>query len=135
MNGEHVEHDLPLTHIRARASDQPELMFLTFTRPTIEVRTRAEVAINVPFSFAWMDPAFAADALCKEYPDVDFFPERGESNEPAKAVCGRCLVQAECLAFAIDERIEHGIWAGTSARQRRTMQRPTTDRRTPRTRA
>ncbi len=33
------------------------------------------------------------DALCIEYPDVSFFPEKGEPNEPARDVCSRCLVR------------------------------------------
>ena len=77
--------------------------------------------LREPYSFAWLIPPFAADAACKETPAISFFPERGESNEPAKAVCARCLVAPECLQYALDERIEHGIWAGTSARQRRKM--------------
>ena len=66
-------------------------------------------------------PDWQLDSLCREHPEVNWFPERGESSTDAKAVCARCLVQAECLAFALDERIEHGVWAGTSARQRRKM--------------
>lgn len=70
---------------------------------------------------AWLRPSWHADALCKEYEHADFFPHRGESSEAAKAVCSRCLVQAECLAFALTEQITHGIWAGTSGRQRLKM--------------
>lgn len=66
-------------------------------------------------------PAWQRDALCREHPDVNWFPERGEDTAPAKAICDRCLVQAECLAFVLEHRIEHGIWAATSARQRRVM--------------
>ena len=65
---------------------------------------------------AWMD-----DALCQEYADtVTWFPERGESTEPAKAVCARCLCQQECSEFAQAENIRHGIWAGQSARARQS---------------
>lgn len=47
-----------------------------------------------------------ADALCKEYPAVSFFPGRGESTAPAKDVCGRCLVRAECHADAVEHDLE-----------------------------
>ena len=44
-----------------------------------------------------LDPTpWAADALCVEYPEVEFFPERGQDSRPAKAVCARCLVRFEC---------------------------------------
>lgn len=72
-------------------------------------------------------PAWQADALCIEYPEVNFFPERGEPSAPAKAVCERCLVRPECLAWALEHGQGpglgggHGVWAGTSARQRREM--------------
>lgn len=55
------------------------------------------------------------DALCVEYPDVEFFVERGQHAEPAKAICRRCLVRAECLDYAITHGIAHGIWGGQSA--------------------
>ena len=30
----------------------------------------------------------------KLHPSIDFFPERGQSTEPAKAVCAECPVRA-----------------------------------------
>ena len=69
-------------------------------------------------------PAWQADALCIEYPEVNFFPARGEPTEPARAVCRACLVREECLAFALEHGLGpgqhggHGVWAGTSARER-----------------
>ena len=45
---------------------------------------------------AWQD-----FALCAETdPDI-FFPEKGGSTTPATSVCSQCLVQAECLEYAI----------------------------------
>ena len=38
----------------------------------------------------------------------------------AKKVCGRCPVQAECLAAALDGD-EVGIWGGTTTRERAAM--------------
>lgn len=51
------------------------------------------------------------------------FPERGESTAEAKAVCAGCLVRAECLEFALVEVIKHGLWGGTSERERRRLRR------------
>lgn len=69
----------------------------------------------------WMRPAWQRDALCQEYLAVNFFPERGESTSPAKAVCRRCLVREECLAFALASVERHGIWGGLSERERRKV--------------
>lgn len=62
-------------------------------------------------------PAWQRDALCQEYPDVAFFPEKGESTEPAKAVCARCACQDECRSWAVTIDANAGIWAGESARK------------------
>lgn len=66
-------------------------------------------------------PSWMADAACQEHPEVDFHPDRGESVEPAKAVCAECLCRAECLSYAIAEGIEHGIWGGTAPRARQAL--------------
>lgn len=66
-------------------------------------------------------PAFTKDALCIEHPEVDFFPERGESTNPAKRVCDACIVREDCLAHAVEYKIQHGIWGGTSERERRQV--------------
>lgn len=69
-------------------------------------------------------PPWMRDALCREYPEVNFFPGRGEDTLPARAVCGRCLVRDECLAYALtldDGGGLTGIWAGTSGRERRRL--------------
>jgi WhiB family redox-sensing transcriptional regulator len=71
-----------------------------------------------------MKPAWQRDALCPEYPPEWWFPGRGEPTEPARAVCSRCLVATECGRYAEAQGVDlHGIWAGTSNRQRRTQHR------------
>lgn len=63
-------------------------------------------------------PSWQADALCREFPEINFFPERGEDLRPAKSVCRRCSVRPECEAFATEGH-DVGIWGGTSAIERR----------------
>jgi WhiB family redox-sensing transcriptional regulator len=50
-----------------------------------------------------------------------FFPERGESAEPARQVCAACPVRQPCLDYAITNRISHGIWGGLTERERRAL--------------
>jgi WhiB family transcriptional regulator, redox-sensing transcriptional regulator len=60
--------------------------------------------------------------------DADlFFPVSASANNPqqaadaterAKAVCARCLVRRECLAFALRTRQLHGIWGGMTEKER-----------------
>lgn len=53
------------------------------------------------------------------------FPE-GKDQKRAKAICMGCPVRAECLAEALDNRIEWGVWGGMTERERRQLlrQRP-----------
>ena len=61
-------------------------------------------------------------ALCqKSSPDELFV--RGAEQHKAKAVCGACPVRAECLAEALDNQIEWGVWGGMTERERRALLR------------
>lgn len=78
-------------------------------------------------------PNWWGDALCREYPEVTFFPERGdmEGIAAAFAVCGRCLVRDECLDYALGLPFNQGgIFAGLSQKSLRQLkvERGATDR-------
>lgn len=65
------------------------------------------------------------EAACRAA-DVDpawFWPSRGQSNDEARAVCARCPVRQRCLDDALSrgEWADHGIWGGTSERERRRL--------------
>lgn len=71
-----------------------------------------------------VEPAWHGDALCREdHPGATWFPGKKDDLRPAKAVCGRCLVRAECLAVAMADRDLVGVWGGTSKRERDQMRR------------
>lgn len=55
-------------------------------------------------------------------PDL-FFPERGASTREAKEVCRGCVVQQECLEYALANGEKFGIWGGLSERERRRIRR------------
>ena len=63
-------------------------------------------------------PAWRADALCREYPDVAWFGKADRSAKAAKAVCSECLVRDECLAYAMADATLDGIWGGLTRRER-----------------
>lgn len=52
-----------------------------------------------------------------------FFPERGASLRRAKAICAECPVRERCLEHALTEPEKHGVWGGTSEKERRVMRR------------
>lgn len=60
-------------------------------------------------------------AACKNRTD-DMFVQGALQNE-AKRICRRCPVKYECLADALDNRIEWGVWGGMTERERRAMLR------------
>ncbi len=62
---------------------------------------------------AWMD--FAA---CRNIRGDVFFPSDGAGVEIAKRACSACGVREACLMYALRNRIEHGVWGGTSERGR-----------------
>lgn len=63
-------------------------------------------------------------AKCRGMNDA-LFPE-GKDQKRAKSICMGCPVRAECLAEALDNRIEWGVWGGMTERERRQLlrQRP-----------
>src|ERR1700754_1440332 len=62
------------------------------------------------------------NASCRdEEPDQLFV--RGAEQRKAKLVCLGCPVRMECLAEALDNRIEFGVWGGMTERERRALLR------------
>lgn len=60
-------------------------------------------------------------ALCAQTDSELFFPERGNQNRAAKAVCAQCPVSDECLDYALAHGESYGIWGGTTERERRAL--------------
>ncbi|MFC1408611.1 WhiB family transcriptional regulator [Streptacidiphilus sp. N1-12] len=47
----------------------------------------------------------------------------GAEQQRVKAVCTGCQVRTACLGYALDEQIDHGVWGGLTARERRQLRR------------
>ncbi len=45
-------------------------------------------------------------------------PQRGGTTVAALRLCNNCCVQQECLEYALENEVEHGIWGGLSTPQR-----------------
>ena len=69
------------------------------------------------------DPFWANQAACRQHPDVNFFPGRGEDSTAAKAICATCSVRDTCLEVALRNVEKFGVWGGTSEKERRVMRR------------
>lgn len=68
-----------------------------------------------------MDTSWMAQGLCRFEPPSTFFPSDGVGVETAKRICASCPVKEPCLEYALEHRIDHGVWGGTSERQRRRI--------------
>jgi len=55
-------------------------------------------------------------------PDT-FFPNDSVGVAAAQRVCAGCDVKAPCLEYALVNHLAHGVWGGTSERQRLRLQR------------
>jgi len=55
--------------------------------------------------------------------DPDALFVQGAAQNRAKMVCSGCPVRTECLADALDNRIEFGVWGGMTERERRALLR------------
>lgn len=59
--------------------------------------------------------------------DPDELFVQGAAQNRAKSVCQGCLVRTECLADALDNRTEFGVWGGMTERERRALLRKRPD--------
>ncbi|MGI8578373.1 MAG: WhiB family transcriptional regulator [Nocardioidaceae bacterium] len=69
----------------------------------------------------WNDQ-WAHSAACNGARADELFVRGAEQNR-AKQVCAQCLVRTECLAEALDNNIEWGVWGGMTERERRALLR------------
>ena len=64
-------------------------------------------------------------AKCRGMED-GLFPDAANQKR-ARLVCTGCPVRYECLAEALDNQIEWGVWGGMTERERRQLLRQRTD--------
>jgi WhiB family redox-sensing transcriptional regulator len=65
---------------------------------------------------------WTARAACRGIDPDELFVQ-GAAQNRAKNRCMGCLVRTECLADALDNRVEFGVWGGMTERERRALLR------------
>lgn len=78
--------------------------------------------MSVEVSPSIEDQSWATRGACVTM-DPDGFFVQGADQQAVKATCLACPVQAECLADALDNRIDFGVWGGLTERERRRLLR------------
>lgn len=59
--------------------------------------------------------------LCRGYDPEFFFPHDAHGTALAQRVCDECPVKEPCLAYALRNNLDHGVWGGTSERERKRL--------------
>lgn len=67
-------------------------------------------------------------AVCASVDPELWHPDKSFTALPAKRICwgfrnpdGPCPVREQCLAYALDNDEQYGVWGGMSERQRKHM--------------
>ena len=53
--------------------------------------------------------------------DLWFLDDKTGSYGEARAVCRTCPVRPDCLTYALENKINHGMWGGLNPVQRRQL--------------
>ena len=69
---------------------------------------------------AW-NKSWMALAKCRDLDPALFFPSDGGGVRVAQQICALCPMKIPCLRYAIGNRIDEGVWGGTSERERRRI--------------
>ena len=75
---------------------------------------------------AGLDPNWTLRAACRDADPDELFVQGAEQHR-AKVLCQTCPVRTECLADALDNRVEFGVWGGMTERERRALLRRRAD--------
>ncbi len=70
-----------------------------------------------------MESDWMAVGRCRDLDPAVFFPSDGVGVQAAQRICNECPVQPACLEYALDNRVDHGVWGGASERERRRLLR------------
>lgn len=80
--------------------------------------SRHPIRLPIPKPDEWTKAA-----LCAQVDQEMFFPAKGGATREAKQVCQACEVRQQCLDFALEHDIDHGVFGGLSYLQRRKLRR------------
>lgn len=69
----------------------------------------------------WNDH-WTESAQCRSARPDELFV-KGAAQNRVKLMCAQCPVRTECLAEALDNKIEWGVWGGMTERERRALLR------------
>ncbi len=98
----------------------PDLTQRTVALAPARIRTHEKLVVSPPASDLATD--WRTNASCGPSKSEELFA-MGADQHIAKTICERCPVRTECLAMALDNKIEFGVWGGMTERERRVLLR------------
>lgn len=90
---------------------------MTITSSSTSARTSTSGLIGTALDGDW-----TAKAACRDLDPDELFVQ-GAAQNRVKTRCFGCVVRTECLADALDNRVEFGVWGGMTERERRALLR------------
>ena len=85
------------------------------------VTSASALSLGGGMTMTWNE-TWADSALCRQARPDELFV-KGAAQNRAKQICGQCPVRTECLAEALDSKVEWGVWGGMTERERRALLR------------
>ncbi|MDQ3877780.1 MAG: WhiB family transcriptional regulator [Actinomycetota bacterium] len=70
-----------------------------------------------------VDQDWRAMGLCAGGDPDLWFSVGAFEHKQAKMICRRCPVKRQCLTYAMEAPVDHGIWGGMTERERRRHRR------------
>jgi WhiB family transcriptional regulator, redox-sensing transcriptional regulator len=58
---------------------------------------------------------------CRDMDPALFFPSDGRGLRAAQRICAVCPMKVPCLQYALANRMDEGVWGGTSEQERRRV--------------
>ena len=91
----------------------------------IELATPLEDRVHDVIEIDLLRPHWMQKAACRGQGFDAWYPadEVGEEADAARRVCAGCRVRPECLDYALDAPIRHGLWGGLSSTERAALNR------------
>src|SRR6266545_5134092 len=105
----------------ASVSSSPRLSYGGLTSAPVWPRSAIDTDPRGVGPKMWITD-WTARAACRNA-DPDALFVQGAAQNRAKLICRGCPVRTECLADALDNRIEFGVWGGMTERERRALLR------------
>src|SRR5688572_9169442 len=91
----------------------------------IDFATPLEDCVHDVIEIDLLRPHWMHEAACRGQGSDAWFSadEVGEEVDAARRVCSGCPVRPECLDYALDRAIRHGLWGGLSPTERAALYR------------